>query len=458
MNSLCEAFQASVAARGDDPALRALDGSLELSWTEYGDRVRALAGGLYALGVRPGDTVALMTRNRLEFAICDTAALHLGAAPFCIYATSSPEQINHVLTNAGNRVLICESVLLDQVRAGAAGTGVETIISMDGPADGVLGLDEVSAMDPGDAFDFEASWRAVGPEDLATLIYTSGTTGPSKGVELTHANLIAQVEMTDQLLPIRPGDRSISYLPLAHIADRWVNQYMHTWVGHTVTYVPDATQLPAALVSVRPTVLGLVPRIWEKFKGGLEAAGVSDPSVLPEPAKAAVRERMGFDQVKWTVSGAAPIPSEVLQFFLALGLRIQEVWGMSELSCCVTVNPADDIRIGTVGKALPGIELKLAEDGEVLVHGATTMRGYRGQPEQDRRDDRRRRLAARPVTSVEIDADGYLKIVDRKKELIINAAGKNMSPANDRADAQDGEPADRPGDLRSATRGPTTLR
>ncbi len=427
--SLCEAFQATAAARGDAVALRMADGSLELSWPEYRERVRALAGGLAALGVAAGDTVALMTTNRPEFAICDTAVLHLGATPFSVYATSSPEQVNHVFRNAGNRVVICESIFLAQIQGGADGTAVDTIICIGDAPEGTLALSEVAAAAAPEGFDFDASWRAVGPDDVATLIYTSGTTGPPKGVELTHANLLAQIEITQDVLPLYPDDRSISYLPLAHIADRWGNHYSQLVIGQTVTFVQDPRAVVAALPAIRPTVWGAVPRIWEKLKAALEARGLTDPAALPEPARVAVLEQLGLDQVRQCVSGAAPIPAEVLEYFVALGLRISEVWGMSELSCCVTANPLDDIRIGTVGKALPGLEIRLAADDEVLVRGATVMRGYRGQPEKTAETiDVDGWLATGDVGR--LDADGFLTIIDRKKELIINSAGKNMSPAH----------------------------
>ncbi|MEA2346766.1 MAG: long-chain acyl-CoA synthetase, partial [Thermoleophilaceae bacterium] len=232
------------------------------------------------------------------------------------------------------------------------------------------------------------------------------------------------------VLPIAVGGRQLSYLPSAHIADRWLSHYSAGIVhGATITSVADPRQVVAALPEVRPTIWGAVPRIWEKIKAALEAQGVTDPGALPEEAKAAIRVKLGLDEVQWLVSGAAPIPEEVLLFFADLGLPICELWGMSELSCCATINPPEDIRVGTVGKALPGIELKLLEDGELLVRGPIVMKGYRNDPEK----------TAEAVTAdgwmqtgdiAEIDEDGYVKIVDRKKELIINAAGKNMSPAN----------------------------
>jgi long-subunit acyl-CoA synthetase (AMP-forming) len=226
------------------------------------------------------------------------------------------------------------------------------------------------------------------------------------------------------------GGRQTSYLPSAHVADRWASHYYASIVhGATITCIADPRAVVAALPEVRPTVWGAVPRIWEKIMAALEAKGIADPSVLPEDQKAAVRASLGLDQVEWLISGAAPIAPEVLSYFLALGMPICELWGMSELSCCATINPPDDVRIGTVGKALPGLELKLLADGELLCRGGIVTRGYRRDPDQTAEAlDADGWLHTGDIA--EIDDDGYVRIVDRKKELIINAAGKNMSPAN----------------------------
>jgi long-subunit acyl-CoA synthetase (AMP-forming) len=413
--TLCSAFQRTAAARPDAVALRTPGADVEITWRDYADRVRALAGGLAALGVRHGDTVGLMLTNRPEFAICDTAALHLGATPFSVYNTSAPEQIAHVFGNAGNRIVIAEEQFHETLRAASDDV---TILDVETVGD--------LAGDP--AFAFDAAWQAVQPGDVATLIYTSGTTGPPKGVELTHANLLAEVAMTTSVLPVHAEDRSTSYLPSAHVADRWSSHYTQIVCGHQVTFVADPRAIAAALPEVRPTVWGAVPRIWEKLKAGLEAAGIADPSALDDPAKAAVRAKIGLDQARWLCSGAAPVPVQVLEYFMSLGLPICEVWGMSELSCCATINPRDDIRIGTVGPALPGIELMLGEDDELLVRGPTVMKGYRNDPDKTAEALAGGWLHTGDVAT--IDADGYVRIVDRKKELIINSAGKNMSPAN----------------------------
>jgi long-chain acyl-CoA synthetase len=425
-STMCEAFQITVGEQGDRTALRTPGGAVEITYAEYADRVRSIAAGLHALGVRRGDTVGLMLVNRPEFNLCDTAAMHLGATPFSIYNTSSPEQIAYLFGNAGNRVVITEAQFLDTIAA--AGVELDHVICVDATPAGTIGLDVLEAADP-PGFDFETTWRAVEPEDLITLCYTSGTTGPPKGVQLTHANLLAEARGVFGAIPYLPGDRTVSYLPHAHMADRFTGHYGPMAYGETVTVVADPRQVMAAVPDARPTVWVAVPRIWEKIKAALEAQGVVDPGSMPDEARAAVREKLGLDQVRVAFAGAAPTPIEVLEYFEALGIGICEVWGMSELSCVATTNPPDDRRLGTVGKPIPGVELKLADDGELLARGPLLMRGYRHEPEKTAEAiDADGWMHTGDVA--EIDDDGYVTIVDRKKELIINAAGKNMSPAN----------------------------
>ena len=428
--SLCEAFQRTASANADSVALRTPGGAAEHTWADYAERVRTIASGLAALGVERGDAVGLMMVNRPEFHLVDTAALHLGATPFSVYNTSAPEQIEYLFTSAGNRVVVCDAAFVPRVLAAKDATPVEHVVCVDGPTGGAVALADVEASPGLDASGFEARWREVDGSDVATLIYTSGTTGPPKGVELTHANLLTELELVaPAVLEPGPGDRAVSYLPAAHVADRLLSHYMAMVSGLQVTSLADPRQLSQALVDTRPTFFGGVPRIWEKLMAGLQAAGIADPSSLSDEARAAVRGKAGLDAVRSCMSGAAPIPNEVLEYFIALGLHVQEVWGMSELSAVATINPADALRVGTVGKALPGIELELAADGELLCRGPIVMRGYRGQPEKTAETiDPDGWLHTGDVA--EIDADGYVKIVDRKKELIINAAGKNMSPAN----------------------------
>jgi long-chain acyl-CoA synthetase len=416
--TLVHAFQYTAAQRPDAVALRNPGDGLSLTWREYAQRVERIAGGLAALGVERGDAVGLMLLNRPEFHLVDTAVLHLGATPFSVYNTSTPEQVAHQFANAGNRVVVTERHFLPLVQAAGAG---EIVL--------VEALERLEEREES-SFRFAETWQAVRPADLATIIYTSGTTGPPKGVELTHANAMAQCAASAQRFPLSPGGQAMSYLPSAHVVDRWT---CHWWAslthGFTVTSVADMRTVILMLPGLRPTTWGGVPRIWEKLRHTLTSQGIGDPEALSEEERAAVRARLGLDRVEHLGGGAAPMPIDVLRYFDALGLPIAEAWGMSELAGAGTANPPGAIRPGTCGTALPGVDLKLAGDAELLVRGPIVMRGYRGDPGSTAAAiDEEGWLHTGDVAH--IDDDGHVSIVDRKKELIINAGGKNMSPAN----------------------------
>jgi long-chain acyl-CoA synthetase len=458
----CEAFQRTAAVAPDAVAVRTVGGTETLTWREYADEVRAVAAGLSALGVGRGDTVALMMANRVEFYPLEVGAQHLGATSFSVYNTLSVEQLAHVLTNAGAKVVLCEEQYVDRVlRSGAP---VEHVVCVDGAPEGTITVDELAGLGS-PRFDFDAAWRAVRPDDVLTLIYTSGTTGEPKGVEMTHESLLFEVFAVADVLPVEFGDRITSFLPSAHIADRVFCLYFHEVLGTQITVVPDARRIAAALPDCRPTIWGAVPRVWEKLKAGIEAAVAAEPDearrqglewalgVAARKAEAdlsgleltaeqyveyaradelvlsRLRAKVGLDQVRWAVSGAAPIPKEVLAFFGGLGVPISELWGMSELSCVASVVSPAEHRLGTVGRLIPGMEGRIAEDGEFLVRGPLVMKGYRNEPAKTAEaiDDDGWLHTGDVMT---MDGDGYLTVVDRKKELIINAAGKNMSPAN----------------------------
>jgi long-chain acyl-CoA synthetase len=463
--TLCAAFQRTAAVHPDKIALRTPDSSTTITWRTYADRVRKVAAGLANLGVARGDTVAIMLTNRPEFHVVDTGALHAGATPFSIYNTLAPEQIAYLFSNAGNSVVITEQAFLPALRSANVDGQIKHFVVVDGTADGAITLDELEASgDP--SFDFEASWQAVEPGDVLTLIYTSGTTGPPKGVELTHANLIAEMEALDGVYDLTHDDSVVSYLPDAHIANRWGSHYCNLRYGIQIVTVDDPRQLIAALPQVRPTYFGAVPAIWYKVKAGIEAAIAAEPNerkrklatwaittgtevarrrsdgkAIPPTLKAQhavadllvlskLRSRMGLDRVKVAATGASAIAPDALAFMLGLGIPVLEVWGMSETSAVVTMNPPDAIRIGTVGKVVPGgTEISLADDGELLVRGPLVMRGYRNDPQRTAEAiDAEGWMHTGDIAT--IDDNGYVRIVDRKKELIINAAGKNMSPQN----------------------------
>ena len=427
-STLCEAFQITAAQRPGQVALRTLGGATEITYGGFLAQVRALAEGLHSLGVGRGDTVALMLTNRPEFSLADTAVMHLGATAFSVYNTSSAEQAQHVFRNAGNRVVVTERQFLSRVLESRT-PEIEHIVLVDGADTGTISLQDLARLRvPG--FDFDRAWRAVQPDDVVTLIYTSGTTGPSMAVQLTHGSVLFQTRGVAAILGLQADGRSISYLPSAHVGDRCLTHYgASLCFGNSVTSITDHRQVGLALVEVRPTVFGGVPRVWEKLKAGLEAAGITDPVQLPDTVKAAVRAKTGLDQTGWRITAAAPISTEVMQYFAALGLELNEGWGMSESSCFGTLNPPDQIRQGTVGKPLPGVEIVIAEDGEMLVRAPLVMKGYRGDPAKTAEAiDADGWLHTGDIA--QIDGDGYVSIVDRKKELIINSAGKNMSPAN----------------------------
>src|SRR3954453_15388617 len=438
--TVAEAFRITAAEHGDRVAVRTRDDEIRWTWAELRDRVDALAGGLARLGVTRGDTVALMISNRPEFHLADLAAMTLGATPFSIYLTSSPEQVAYVLEDAAPRVAIVEGRFKPLVA---------------GHVQHIIGVDELSGHAvPG--FDSEPHWRAIGPDDVLTLIYTSGTTGPPKGVQLLHRNQMAAVRAVEERVGFGPGSRVISWLPSAHAAERTAHHYLPITYGMEITTCPDPRRIGEWLPAVRPTWFFAVPRVWGKLKAGIEAkldeqstalvragmqrveyeqAGKTVPAdvvamcAAGEPLYTALRAAVGLDQAELVNAGAAPTPREVLVFFHALGIPLAEIWGMSETCGAGCSNPAGAIKIGTVGLPSPGVELKLAGDGELLVRSAVVMPGYRNLPDRTAEAlDADGWLHTGDVAT--IDADGYVTIVDRKKELIIDAGGKNMSPAN----------------------------
>jgi long-chain acyl-CoA synthetase len=435
--TLAEAFRITVEDFPDRVAVRTLNDEVSLTWSALRDRVDALAGGLARLGVRRGDTVALMLGNGPDFHIADLAAMTLGATPFSVYLTSSPDQIAYVIGDAGARVAIVEPRFAPVVEG-----IVEHVITS---------LEDVAA-DPD--FDPESHWQAVQPDDILTLIYTSGTTGPPKGVQIAHRNEMAAVSAVEERVHFPDNSRVISWLPSAHVAERTAHHYLPIVYAMTITCCPDPRQVATYLAAVHPTWFFAVPRVWEKLKAALEAyvksepdkaalleastarvealqAGESAPALPPEAEElfGGLRRMVGLDEAVLVNVGAAPTPREVLVFWHAIGVPLAEIWGMSETCGAGASNPGERIKIGTVGLPSPHAEVKLADDGELLVRSPVVMMGYRNLPERTAEAlDADGWLHTGDVAT--IDSDGYITIVDRKKELIINAAGKNMSPAN----------------------------
>ena len=465
--NLALAFAQTVERLGDEPAIISGEGddTLEVTWNELAARVRRIAGGLAALGVGKGDTVALMLNNRPEFIPIDMAAVSLGAVPFSIYQTSSPEQIEYVCSRrrrqgGDHRVGVPRHVQRgSREAAGDRDPGRhrrQTAASRRST--------QLEALDPD--FDPAESIAEVQPDDLLTLIYTSGTTGPPKGVQLTHRNLMSLVGGVDEMIEFpERGGKVISWLPAAHIAERGANYYLPVVQGLTVTVCPDPREIVEFLPRVRPTWFFAVPRIWEKLKAGLEAklaggprrGGRQDRAALeaalqkvrleqageevPEQLAAAVakadeamfsklREALGLDEAVAVNVGAAPTPLEVLEFFHAIGIPIGELWGMSETCGVGDLQPAraGQARHRRAAGARDRDQARRGRRGagQGAVERCSATATCRRRP--PRRSTDEGWLATGDIG--ELDEDGYLKIVDRKKELIINAAGKNMSPAN----------------------------
>ncbi|GAB3243082.1 AMP-binding protein [Mycolicibacterium hippocampi] len=459
--TLPEAFQRTARIAPDAVALRTVGDTQAVRWRDYAARVRQVAAGLAALGVGRGDTVALMMANRIEFYPLEVGAQHVGATSFSVYNTSTEERLDQIFANTGTRLVFCEHRYVERIKAG--GTPVDVIVCIDGSPDGTISVDDLISSGTAD-FDFDATWQAVRPDDVATLIHTSGTTGEPKAVEATHTNLLFEVFGLDEVLGLRYGDRITSFLPTAHTVDRVTALYLHEVIGAQVTVVPDTADILTALADVRPTVWGAMPLLWEKLRAGIEAEaaartgvkktlgawalgavntraralldsrqpGLADRiryAIADKLVLSGIRAAIGLDRAHWLISGDAPIPRETLAFFVGLGLPMTEVWGMSELSGIATASHPRDAVLGSVGRPLPGLQTKVAADGEFLVRGPLVMRGYRSQPER---------------TAAVIDADGWLHtgdiaaldhdgnvwIVDRKEELITNVAGRTMSPCH----------------------------
>ena len=477
--NLYEAFTKTVSKLGDMLAVKAEAEDLELSWNELAARVRAAAGGLNSLGVKRSDNVGLLMNNRSAFYVCDMATVSLGAVPFSIYQTSSPEQIAYLLEDSKCQTIFVESSLLPSLTAAQEISGsIENIIVID-PEDGVEGgtttLAELEAVDPG--FDPMPIAAETTLDDPLTLIYTSGTTGPPKGVVLTHGNLLRMSASVMESRINMTGDgtsKVISWLPAAHIAERGANYYTPCLVGLEIHVCPDPRRIVEFLPKVNPTWFFAVPRIWEKLKAGLEAQLASLPEEqragaeaglqaaikkvqleqageeVPEELAAAVaqadeqlfshlRKSLGLDEYMAVSVGAAPTSREVLEFFHAIGIKVGELWGLSETCGVITINPPDKIKIGSVGTPVGGVQVKLAADGEILNKSPFVMKEYRNKPEKTAETfDDDGWFATGDIGT--IDDEGYVTIIDRKKELIINAAGKNMSPANIEANIKAASP------------------
>ncbi|GAA4025229.1 AMP-dependent synthetase/ligase [Streptomyces plumbiresistens] len=444
-STLTARFAETVRSRPDAVALHNPDGGMPLTWHEYADQVSVCAGALREIGVRRGESVATWMANRIEFHIADAALLHLGAPAYAIYATLTTDQAAHLVADADTRLLITERAFLDRA--------LELLRRSDSPVERVVVLEDECARPEvltwsallrlgGHGLDLKKIAAEVAPDDVVALTYTSGTTGRPKGVEHTHRSALSVVDGFSERLRLRPGMRVISWLPMAHVAERFVSHYIAFTNGFEVTTCPDPGDIVEVLGRVRPEFFFSPPRLWEKLQAavlgaadertrGIVADAVSEVmrgGVVPDgPLQRAVRERFGLSELEVAFTGAAPCSPELIAFWVAMGVRLCEVYGMSEAGV-ITANGPFGNRVGTAGRPLRGVAVRLGEHDEVLVRGEIVMRGYRNMPEHTTETiDADGWLHTGDVGV--LDPDGRLRIVDRIKELIINAAGKNMSPA-----------------------------
>ena len=463
-------FLQTVATHPDQVALRAKDGDsdawVEVTYREYADRVAVVTTALEGLGVGPGDRVVLMMRNIIDFHILDMALLFRGATPISIYNSSAPEQIAYLAGHCKATMAIVEDVaFLERVLKVRDELPDLAAIAVLSDPEGQAGDDVITraALFEGhEPADLEAASAHCTPDSLVTVIYTSGTTGPPKGVMLTHHNIVWTAEGYLALLDVEPvGFRAVSYLPMAHIAERMSTHYLAVIGAYEVTTCPEPGQIAAYAREVHPQIMFGVPRVWEKIHAGVQAALAADPdkkrqfdeavaaaipiveartagtaseedlatlAFLDEVAFSGVRGLIGLDAVEFALTGAAPIPAELISWYRAIGVPMSEIYGMSENSGPMTWEPYK-VKVGTVGVAFPGVDVFLADDGEVCCRGGNVFVGYLDDPEKTAEAlDADGTLHSGDIGT--FDDEGYLSIVDRKKELIITAGGKNISPAN----------------------------
>lgn len=448
------------------------NGSRQLSTQQFFDQTRALSLGLSALGLQPGDRVALVSESRPEWVISDLAVLTAGAVTVPVYPTLSAPQMWFILAESASRFAIVSNAAqvakIMEVKAGVH--DLQAVIVMDGDAEGgpfrVLTIAEVIASgekmlatDPGAADRYRETAARVQPNSLATIVYTSGTTGDPKGVMLTHRNIISNVIATKGWIGLDPSDRLLSFLPLSHVFERVV-LFRSLFDGVSVYFAETMTSVARDLQRVKPTVMTGVPRAWEKFHGAIHEglnkltgvrkalatwaigvgydytriwfAGGKPPALLG--VKRAIADRLVFAKVRertggrlrFLVSGSAPLSPKIGEFFFAINLPILEAYGLTESSPGITANPPDAPRLGTVGKPLPGVEVRIDSDGEILVRGPNVMQGY-----YKRTEATAEALAGGWLHTGDIGQlsdDGYLTITDRKKDLIVTSGGKKIAP------------------------------
>lgn len=476
--TLIDALADTATAHADEPAYSDKHQVAEgeswrtLTWAQTREAALDLAAALVGAGVQVGDTVAIMATNRIEHMVGDMGAVHAAATPMSIYNTLSPEQVAFIAGESTPSVVLLEGP--DQLqRWRDALDGVGTVVVLDAAStpdderhvswDDFLARGAAYRRENPDVL--EERHRALDPDAPATILYTSGTTGNPKGVVLTHHNVLYEALSTLEAAGLGEPQRQVSYLPLAHIAERVLGLYGPQVTSGHVHLIGDPAQLLATLGEVHPTAFFGVPRVWEKIKTGLSAKLAADPNpdnvklvqdsmaaglawvqaqevggeMTPE-IEAAYQQAeeailgflkllLGLDQVTWAGSAAAPMPLEVAKFMAGLGIKVYDVYGMTETCGAVTANGPGGFRLGTVGRATPGMEVRLGEDNEVLVRGPVVTPGYHRQEQATRNlIDADGWVHTGDIGT--LDEDGFFAIVDRKKELIITSAGKNIAPSN----------------------------
>jgi len=455
-------------AYGTREAVRFKDDSgtwVSQTYAELGDTVRRLALGLIDLGIKRGDRVAILANTRVEWTWFDFAALSVGATVVPIYQTNSPEECQYVLENSDACTVVVEDAeQLEKVRAVQRRCpNLEHVILMTGTADDAISLEDLGARGEGrTSSEWEDRYASVGPDDICTFIYTSGTTGPPKGCVISHGNYRSMLDMVMEAGTLRKDELTYLYLPLAHSFALLI-QFGTFELGATLAYWErDPLRIVPNLAEVRPTYFPSVPRIFEKIytaatasvekEGGLKKAVFDWAIRTGSKVRALEREgkRPGFGlrrqyeladrqvlskirnlfggRIELAVTGAAPINPEILRFFDAAGVLVLEGWGMTETSTAATIATPEDFKFGTVGRAFAGVELKIANDGEILVRGPNIFKGYHKNPEATAETLVDGWLHTGDIG--ELDSDGYLKITGRKKDIIITAGGKNITPAN----------------------------
>ena len=475
-DTLPRLFRHVVRERGDRVAMREKHLGIwrGISWRQYGDRARRVGMGLVALGLRPRDVVSIISDNRPEWLYTDLGVMSVAAIPNGIYTTDSARQMEYIVNDSGTRFFFAEDEeQLDKiltVRERCPELVKIFVYDMDGlhgfrddqvmPFDALLEAGERHDREhPGE---FDRLVDLARPEDLAILVYTSGTTGSPKGAMLSHRNILFQLAYADFITELREGDQQLSFLPLCHIAERTFTVFNPLHTGSTVNFAESLDTVPEDIREIAPALFFAVPRIWEKFYSAVAlrmrdatalgrfayeraiaiGEAIADLRIAGRPVpwhrrlayRAAdflvldnIKRSMGLHRARGAATGAAPIAPELIRWYMALGINMLEVYGQTENTGLATAMPPDRIRLGSVGLARPGTELRLSPEGEVLLRGPHVFLGYYRKPEKTAETVVDGWLHTGDVGT--IDPDGFVRITDRMKDIIITAGGKNVTPS-----------------------------